>query len=312
MSNTNREQITKAVSLLRAGVPFAMPTETVYGLACDAANDIAVKKVFEIKGRPSFNPLISHYASLDEVKKDVLMNDLALKLAQCFWPGPLTMVLPKTANSRIGDLVTAGLSTAAVRIPRHELTLELLAEFAGPVAAPSANPSSRLSPVAAAHVEQLFAGALDFVLDGGKATCGLESTVVEVLDDELIVLRPGTIAAADLAEICPKLSYAATGDKPRSPGMLLKHYSPRTPLRLGSDSAKADEALLAFGQLPANHAEFAAVYNLSASADLNEAAANLYSMLHEIDTKAYSSIAVMSIPEEGLGKAINDRLRRAL
>jgi len=323
----NSDSLTKVLALLKAHQVVALPTETVYGLAALAASTEAVGKIFKIKGRPSFNPIISHYASLDELFKDVEVDERAIKLAESFWPGPLTMILNKNKDSRITDLVCAGLNTAAVRIPRHEFTLELLKQLGEPLAAPSANPSGRLSPSAAQHVADLFEGRLEWIVDGGSCKKGLESTVLDLSSDTPKLLRYGTLTVKEIENVIGKVALAEHDETIKSPGMLLKHYAPKSPLRLNYDftsSILENEALISFGSIAealskteSNYTEadlyskFRKIVNISPSADLDEAAAKLFAALHDLDSLALSSIAIMKIPDEGVGKAINDRLSRA-
>ena len=324
---STKKTLEQILVLLKAKQVVALPTETVYGLAALASSTEAVEKIFQIKGRPSFNPIISHYASLDELFKDVEFDERAVKLAESFWPGPLTMILNKTKDSRITDIVCAGLNTAAVRIPRHDFTLELLKELAEPVAAPSANPSGRLSPSAAQHVADLFQGRLEWIVDGGSCEKGLESTVIDLSDSRTKLLRYGTVTAAEVERIIGKLALAEEDESIKSPGMLLKHYAPKCSLRLNYDFQSPvleNEALIGFGSLEKVLAEaeinysleelnskFIKIVNISPNADLSEAAANLFAALHDLDSLSLKSIAVMKIPDEGVGKAINDRLKRA-
>ncbi len=298
-----------AVNLLRSGDIVAIPTETVYGLAADACNDHAVANIFALKNRPRFNPLIVHVDSQESAALYVKFNEIAHQLAQAFWPGPLTMVLPMKSDSAISPLVSAGLQTLAVRVPNHPLTLELLQRSQMPLAAPSANVSSTLSPSTAAHVDKSFAGQVN-VIDGGASSVGLESTIIDVTGSRAKLLRPGGLAREDIEKIIGPIEVATLNvHKPTSPGQLLKHYAPKRPLRLNATSIALNEALLAFGEnVPKDAAQ---VLNLSPKGNLTEAAANFFSMLHELDQPCYQAIAVMPIPNQGLGVAINDRLRRA-
>lgn len=314
--------ITKAVQALLEGLPVGMPTETVYGLACDARSDMAVARVFAAKGRPSFNPLIVHVDSLASAQSLVEFDPLSLQLAQRFWPGPLTLVLKRRAECPISWLVSAGLDTLALRVPNHPVALQLLAAAAIPLAAPSANPSGRLSPTQANHV-QLQDSDVE-VLDGGPCAVGVESSVVRVVDGRAWLLRPGGLARADIEQVTGPLASPSTldglepetnqpyaqGSAPQhSPGQLLAHYAPSRPLRLDAREVAENEALLAFGRhvLPGA----GAVLNLSESGDVTEAAANLFAYLRTLDREPFQAIAVMPIPHEGLGEAICDRLRRA-
>ena len=303
--------IERAREILAAGGLVAFPTETVYGLGADACNPHAVARVFEAKGRPRFNPLISHLATSGAALALARPSALAERLAKRFWPGPLTLVLPRAEDCPVDPLAMAGLDTLALRVPAHPLALELLAAFGGPVVAPSANHSGGLSPTRADHVTMGLGDAIDLVLDGGACALGLESTVLAIVDEEATLLRPGALALEVIeAEIEGGVGLpAADPARPTSPGQLASHYAPRLPIRLNVVSALADEALLAFG--PVVPAGALATRNLSPGGDLVEAAANLFHMLHELDASGARGIAAMAVPEHGLGLAINDRLRRA-
>ncbi len=321
------ENIKEAVDLLKSGEVIAIPTETVYGLAADANNPKAVAKIFQIKGRPSFNPLISHYAELGEIKKDVEFNEKARILAEKFWPGPMTLVLNKTSNSRISDIVSANLKTAAVRIPNHKTTLELLNKFSGPLAAPSANPSGKLSPSKAIHVQELFQSKLNFILDGGSCKHGLESTVIDLSEDQVKVLRYGSIKLEEIESVVQDIVLPPESEKGiKAPGMMLKHYSPKTHLeinlRIEEILHKQDKnkniALILFGRKDLNqeiiqklNQQYHKIINLSEVGDHKEAAKNLFSSLHELDKLNLDKILIQEIPSLGIGLAINDRLRRA-
>jgi L-threonylcarbamoyladenylate synthase len=305
----------KAAALcLGAGGLVAFPTETVYGLGADATNGRAVARLYAAKGRPSFNPLIAHVASLAEARRLARFDATATRLAEAFWPGPLTLVLPKAPDCAVSDLATAGLDSIAVRVPDHPVALALLAAFGKPVVAPSANRSGHVSPTTAAHVLADLRGQIDLVVDGGPTHVGVESTIVACLERPSL-LRPGGLAREaiarllghPLAEASP-METVAEDEAPLAPGMLASHYAPRARLRLEATSVQADEALLAFG--PALEHQ-AAMLNLSLRGDLVEAAANLFSHLRALDASGTKSIAVMPVPERGLGEAINDRLRRA-
>ncbi len=339
--DTSENSLNKALELLNSDDVVAIPTETVYGLAASAASTKAVEKVFKIKGRPSFNPIISHYANLDEIFKDVICDERVIKLAESFWPGPLTIILNKTKNSRISEIVCAGLNTAGVRIPRHPFTLELLRQFAAPVAAPSANPSGRLSPSSAAHVAKLFQDheddenaeigvqrhCLEWIVDGGNCECGLESTVLDLSSSLPKLLRYGSVSVMELKNILGEIALPEQDESIRSPGMLLKHYAPKCKLRLNysfNDKPRENEALIAFGSIAESLTQsqsrltesdlkslFRKIINISPSADLDEAASKLFSSLHELESLGLDSIAVMPILDFAVGKAINDRLLRA-
>jgi L-threonylcarbamoyladenylate synthase len=309
------EAIEAAARALRGGGLVAFPTETVYGLGADATNARAVAAVFEAKGRPRFNPLIVHVATLEAAAALGHLTEAAAQLARAFWPGPLTLVLAKRDGCPVADLATAGLDTVAVRVPAHPVAQALLQAAQVPIVAPSANRSGHVSPTAAEHVAADFAAAGDpvaVILDGGTATIGLESTVVDATRTEPIVLRLGAVAREDLARVLGQPVAVATGGegKPASPGMLARHYAPKARLRLNATDVGEDEALLAFGHagVPAHPG---IMLNLSWSADIVEAAANLFAALRTLDAAGAKAIAVMPIPEQGLGEAINDRLRRA-
>jgi len=309
--------IAEAARTLAAGGLVAFPTETVYGLGADATNGRAVARLYEAKGRPAFNPLIVHVGDLKAAQALARFNAEALRLAESFWPGPLTLVIPKAAGCRVAALATAGLDTIAVRVPDHPVAREILAALSKPVVAPSANRSGHVSPTRAEHVLADLAGRIDLIVDGGATPVGVESTIVACLDEPML-LRPGGLPRAAIERaLARKLARAPSGlaradEAPLAPGMLLAHYAPRTPLRLDVGRVEPDEALLAFGPVPAQGASGARkVLNLSARADLTEAAVNLFSHLRALDAAGASAIAVMPIPAEGLGEAINDRLARA-
>lgn len=305
------EAVAEAARLLKGGALVAFPTETVYGLGADARIDRAVAAIFAAKGRPRFNPLIVHWVSPDAAAGAVAFDGRAERLARLFWPGPLTLVLARREGSGISLLCSAGLETLAVRVPAHPVVRRLLAAFGGPIAAPSANRSGAVSPTAAAHVAESLGDQAALILDGGRSQVGLESTVLDLTRPEPALLRPGGVTLEALVAVIGPIAEASgqTG-APRSPGMLERHYAPRLPLRLGvEDAARPGEALLAFGPRPPKG--FAATLNLSPTGDLAEAAANLFAMLHALDRAEHSAIAVMPIPEHRLGRAINDRLRRA-
>lgn len=298
-----------------------MPTETVYGLAANALDGKAVARIFEAKGRPSFNPLITHFADAREIEPFAHMDDRAKTLAQTFWPGPLTMILRRKEGCPISELVTAGLPTLAVRVPGHKAAQALIKAAGVPLAAPSANPSGTLSPTSAAHVARMLGDKVDLVLAAGASRVGLESTVIDLSTDTAVILRPGGITPEELsAALGGPLAIAKESDDIKSPGQLLKHYAPKTPLRLNAVDLQPGEALLAFGPIKfmgiqgggaAASLPEDKIRNLSEQQDLHEAAANLFTMLHDLDSFGHPSIAVMNIPDTGLGIAINDRLKRA-
>ncbi|MBE7733953.1 L-threonylcarbamoyladenylate synthase [Devosia faecipullorum] len=299
--------IAEAAALLRAGRLVAFPTETVYGLGANAKNADAVLSIYETKGRPRFNPLIVHCADLAMAESLAEFSPLARQLAEAFWPGPLSLVLKLRPGHGLADVATAGLDTVALRVPDHPLALALLRETGLPLAAPSANPSGRLSPTSAEQVQRGFAGKVP-VLDGGACKSGVESTIIAIDEENLIQLRAGALAREEIERVTGlKVQKAATGAAISAPGMMLSHYAPNAHMRLDA-VPEAGDAWLAFGP----SAPFAGISrNLSASGDLREAARNLFAMLHELDGTGAKSIAVAPIPETGLGEAINDRLRRA-
>ena len=299
--------IAEAAALLRSGALVAFGTETVYGLGADATDARAAAAIFAAKDRPRFNPLICHFPDADAAWRHVVPSALARALAARFWPGPLTLVLPRRPDSNVALLTGAGLDTLAVRVPAHPAALALLAAVGRPVAAPSANRSGRVSPTRAAHVMDELGGRIAAVLECGPCAVGVESTVLDLSGERPALLRPGGAAAEAIEAITGPLARAGAGG-PRGPGMLASHYAPSVPVRLSADSVAADEALLAFGPpLPGGRA----VFQLSAAGDPAEAAARLFEGLRALDTSGARAIAVMPVPERGLGAAINDRLRRA-
>ena len=298
--------IDRAAQILRAGELVAFPTETVYGLGGDARNDLAVAKIFAAKGRPRFNPLIVHVLDATAAEEFVVMDDRARQIASLFWPGPLTMVLPLRAGSRLSPLVTADLQTVAVRVPAHKAALELLRAFGGPLAAPSANPSGRISPTRAAHVAAGLTGRIAAILDGGPCEVGVESTILGLIDAPKL-LRAGGVGREVLeAHLGHAITPCKESGTPNAPGQLASHYAPNAALRLGADGPIGDEIFIGFGAIEG-------ALNLSASGDLVEAAANLFHLLRQADDLAGQDgrIAVAMIPQTGLGLAINDRLTRA-
>jgi len=300
----------EAARILRAGGLVAFPTETVYGLGADATDDKAVAAIFEAKGRPRFNPLIVHLPNFEQAANCVRINELARVAAERFWPGPLTLVLPRGADTHISYLCRAGLDTLAVRVPGHPVAQTLLAAVGRPLAAPSANASGGVSPTTAAHVADSLDGRVDLILDGGACAVGLESSVLDLTGGRPLLLRPGGIPKEELEGTLGSIEEdSSQEDAPRSPGRLASHYAPGQPLRLEAREVNPDEALLAFG--PAPPAGARTTLNLSQNGDIVEAAANLFAMLHALDDPRHAAIAVMPIPERGLGAAINDRLRRA-
>jgi L-threonylcarbamoyladenylate synthase len=302
------QALARAGALLRAGRLVAFPTETVYGLGGDATSERAVADIFSAKRRPHFNPLIVHVPSLGDAEELAIFTEAARRAAARFWPGPLSLVLPRRPGSGLALLASAGLDTVAVRVPAHPIALTLLRKTGRPVAAPSANRSGRISPTEAAHVAEDLGDAVALILDDGATTVGIESTVLDMTRDHPALLRPGGISVEQLIELLGPLAGPGPG-LPKSPGMLASHYAPALPVRLDATAARPGEALLAFG--PDAPPGFAEVLWLSRSGDLAEAAANLFSMLRRLDRPVFCGIAVMTIPEHGLGLAINDRLRRA-
>jgi L-threonylcarbamoyladenylate synthase len=309
MSDPTPAAIAKAARLLREGKLVAFPTETVYGLGADATNDEAVASIFAAKGRPQFNPLIVHVANAEAVERFGVLDARARNLAARFWPGALTLVVPRVKDCAISWLATAGLETIALRVPAHRIAQDLLSAFGGPIAAPSANRSGFVSSTSAQHVVESLADAVVLVLDGGSTLHGLESTIVGLIDAQPTLLRPGAIPRTEIEAIVGALGIAHDpAGAPHSPGRLKRHYATVKPLRLNATSVEGDEALLAFGVA----LKGAAVsLNLSEARDLKEAAANLFAMLRVLDGAEVRGIAVMQIPADGLGEAINDRLQRA-
>jgi L-threonylcarbamoyladenylate synthase len=309
--------VAEAARCLTEGGLVAFPTETVYGLGADATQAPAIARLYEAKGRPSFNPLIAHVADLAAARKIARFDATAIQLAEAFWPGPLTLVLPKTDNCPVAELATAGLDTVAIRVPAHGIARDILRAFGGAVVAPSANISGHVSPTTAAHVASDLTGRVDLILDGGPVEVGVESTIVACFDVPML-LRPGGLPREAIERVLghalQRLPDDAVNDdaQPLAPGMLASHYAPRTPVRLNATSVEPDEALLAFGDAGIGGANAAkAVMNLSAAGDLSEAAANLFGYLRALDARLARTIAVMPVPHHGLGEAINDRLRRA-
>ncbi|MFP5330175.1 MAG: L-threonylcarbamoyladenylate synthase [Alphaproteobacteria bacterium] len=290
------EAIAQAARLILAGDVVAVPTETVYGLAADATNAQAVARIYEAKGRPSFNPLIVHVFSLDDACEIAALGPLSLELARKHWPGPLTIVAPLQPGSAIASLVTAGLRTVAVRVPRHRAIRALLEASGRPLAAPSANLSGSISPTRADHVRKSLGGRIPLIIDDGACPSGIESTIVSESEGQLRLLRPGPIEIEGALRAAP--------GKIEAPGQLASHYAPSKPLRLNATSARDDEYLIGFGSV-------AGESNLSQSGDLVEAAANLFDLLHLADASKKPKIAVAPVPDNGLGRAINDRLGRA-
>jgi L-threonylcarbamoyladenylate synthase len=313
----NDAAVASAVQCLKQGGLVAFPTETVYGLGADATKAGAIARLYEAKGRPLFNPLIATVGDIAAAITIARFDATATMLAETFWPGPLTLVLPKTDDCPVADLATAGLDTIAVRVPAHPVARAILHAFAGPVVAPSANLSGHVSPTTAAHVQSDLSGRIDLIIDGGAVMVGVESTIVGCFGTPML-LRPGGLPREEIERALgrplarlPEEAGTETG-QPLAPGMLASHYAPRTPVRLNARRIDAGEALLAFGPGTVGGVEAASVVmNLSTRGDLAEAAANLFGYLRALDARGARTIAVMPVPPLGLGEAINDRLRRA-
>ncbi|HEX3709970.1 MAG TPA: L-threonylcarbamoyladenylate synthase [Pseudolabrys sp.] len=307
--NADGAAIEAAARCLGQGGLVAFPTETVYGLGADASDGAAVARLYAAKGRPAFNPLIAHVASGNAARRLGAFDSAAEKLAAAFWPGPLTLVVPKRPDCGLSDLALAGLDTIGLRVPAHPIARTLLDTFKRPIVAPSANRSGHVSPTSAAHVIADLRGRIDMILDAGPCPVGVESTIVACFEKPAL-LRPGGLARADIERVLGHALVDAplAEDAPLAPGMLASHYAPRARLRLDAERPAPGEALLAFGPSPAGDC---VTLNLSARGDLIEAAANLFSHLRALDASGIESIAVMKVPHEGLGEAINDRLKRA-
>jgi L-threonylcarbamoyladenylate synthase len=313
----NEAAVTAAARCFAEGGLVAFPTETVYGLGTDATNARAIARLYEAKGRPLFNPLIATVGDIGAAMRIARFDATAIKLAEAFWPGPLTLVLPKTNDCPVADLATAGLDTIAIRVPAHPVARAILRAFGGPVVAPSANLSGHVSATTAAHVQSDLMGLIDLIVDGGAVPVGVESTIVGCFDAPML-LRPGGLPRGEIERVLGQslLRPAEHADEgtgqPLAPGMLASHYAPRTRVRLNAADVEAGEALLAFGPDSVPGAEAAsAAMNLSPRGDLAEAAANLFGYLRALDTEGARAIAVTPVPHHGLGEAINDRLRRA-
>ena len=297
-------EMEKAADILKASGLVAFPTETVYGLGADATNDHAVAKIYAAKGRPNFNPLIAHVEDVEQAFGLAQFAAGALTLAARFWPGPLTLVLPRKDGCKVSLLASAGLPSIAIRVPRHPLALELIRAVGRPVVAPSANASGRISPTTAQHVRDGLGAKVDLILDGGPSEVGLESTIVSFLDETPRLLRSGGLSRDEIEQALGRKLEGATAGPFHAPGQLESHYAPSAPLRLNAQAWHEGEARLGFGTLDAP-------LNLSRKGDVVEAAANLFAMLHQLDATKPKMIAVAAIPMQGLGEAINDRLRRA-
>jgi L-threonylcarbamoyladenylate synthase len=308
--------VAEAARCLATGGLVAFPTETVYGLGADAANAAAIARLYAAKGRPSFNPLIAHVADLAAARQIARFDAPALALAEAFWPGPLTLVLPKAPGCAVAELATAGLDTVALRIPSHPVARAILRGFGGAVVAPSANRSGHVSPTTAAHVRADLDGRIDLIVDGGAVAVGVESSIVGCFELPML-LRPGGLPREAIERVLGRkladpADDASAETKPLAPGMLASHYAPRTKVRLNAERIEPGEALLAFGPVALPGVDTATVQlNLSATGDLAEAATNLFGYLRALDAKGARGIAVMPIPTHDLGEAINDRLRRA-
>ena len=306
ISPTNNN-IEYAISQLKSGNLIGLPTETVYGLGGDARSSDVVAKIFALKGRPSFNPLISHVCDIEMAMQYGVFSNKAKLLVEHFWPGAFTIVVPRKANSEICDLTCAGLETIALRCPNHEIANQIIKGFGAPIAAPSANISGHVSPTSAQHVESEFGENLSIIIDGGECQIGLESTVVAVFDNAVTLLRYGAITIGEIEKVIGgRVQIANLHDEksPKSPGMLLKHYSPNAPLFLDCDKAHEGEILIGFGDMDCQ-------LNLSKTGNLQEAAANLYRMIRQADAQKPRAIKIAPIPNTGIGTAINDRLSRA-
>jgi L-threonylcarbamoyladenylate synthase len=305
--------IATAAALLREGKLVGLPTETVYGLAADATSGTAVASIYAAKDRPSFNPLIAHLPDLAAAQRQGLFDANALALARAFWPGPLTLVVPVSAGCTVSDLARAGLETIGLRVPAHRAAQAVLRLVDRPIAAPSANRSGRISATSAEHVMAELDGRIDAVLNGGPTRVGLESTIVACLDGAPRLLRPGGIPRSAIEGVIgrPLVLAGESGVAPISPGLLASHYAPEASVRLGATAPRDGEAWLGFGPDPEAAAAASVALNLSPGGDLAEAASNLFGFLRRLDARRPASIAVAAIPHEGLGEAINDRLKRA-
>lgn len=298
------DNISAAATLLREGGLVAMPTETVYGLAANAADADAVARIYAAKQRPQFNPLIAHVSSIEMAEREGILGANARRLVEAFWPGPLTLVVDVAATGSVSELARAGLDSIALRMPAHPVAQQLIEAFGGPLVAPSANPSGKISPTRPEHVLQDMGDQVDLILDGGACAAGVESTIIDARGEHPALLRPGSLDPAEIEKIWPGLIRPTLNpDAPQSPGQLLRHYAPDAKLRLNAEAPEAGEAYLGFG--PGD-----ATLNLSPTGDMTEAAANLFAMLRDLDAR-FDRIAVAPIPASGLGEAINDRLTRA-
>ncbi len=305
-------QIARAAEILRAGGLVAFPTETVYGLGADATSAWAVARIYDAKGRPSFNPLIAHVADIDAARREALLPEAAVRLAQAFWPGPLTLVAPAAPGGSVCELARAGLTSVALRVPDHPVARALIDALGRPIAAPSANRSGHVSPVTAAHVAEDLGGRVEMILDGGRTAAGLESTIVSFCGPEPALLRPGAIPREKIEKLLGRKLAAPAHAEVTAPGMTASHYAPNARLRLEAHELLEGEGALDFaGRLRGQAPPGAIVLDLSPRGDLVEAAANLFAFLRELDSRGAEKVAVAHLPERGLGEAINDRLRRA-
>ncbi|HEV7694582.1 MAG TPA: L-threonylcarbamoyladenylate synthase [Hyphomonadaceae bacterium] len=304
---TSPADLDEAARVILSGGLVAIPTETVYGLAADATNGLAVAKIYTAKGRPSFNPLICHVSNLSMAIELAEFSPLARELAEAFWPGPLTLVLPRTRGCPVAELATAGLDTIALRSPKHVATLGLIERAGRPLAAPSANPSETISPTTAAHVAHNLGSKIDLIIDGGACSAGLESTIIALHETGAVMLRPGALERSKIESLTGPLASPDASKGILAPGMMRRHYAPRARLRLNALEVQPGEAYLAFGAPPQG---LLPSLNLSIRGDLEEAASNLFAMLRALD-ESHTSIAVAPIPESGIGEAMNDRLNRA-
>ena len=304
--NSDKYGIKTAAAQLRAGKLVAFPTETVYGLGANAYINEAVASIYEAKRRPSFNPLIVHFNNIDNVKQQVVWNEWSEKIAEKFWPGAVTFILNRTKNCQLSLLVSAGLDTVAVRIPSNKIANKLIEESGCPIAAPSANASGKISPTTAEHVETSLGSRIPYIVNGGSCAIGLESTVIDLSGKNPTLLRFGGVTLGQLNAIIGPISLCYNENIILSPGMLSRHYAPDTPIRLNATKFSKTETVLGFGPRAPTSA-----FNLSSTGNLIEAAANLFNFMHKLNKPGASPIAVMPIPEVGLGQAINDRLRRS-
>lgn len=304
IASFSSETLSQACRLLAAGEVVAIPTETVYGLAADATNDQAIAKIYAVKQRPQFNPLIVHCYSIDQAKLYAEFDGRAEKLAAMFWPGPITFVLKRQAGSQISLLASSGLDTLAVRLPAHPMARALIESYGKPLAAPSANLSQTISPTSAEDVQASLKDRVPLIIDGGQTQVGLESTIIDLTEETAKILRPGGISIEQIQEIIGPVERSTAGAAIKAPGMMARHYAPSVPMRLNVELPEKGELFLGFGEMVCD-------YNLSPSRNLEEAAANLFRMMRLMDQPGIKGIAVAPIPQDGLGLAINDRLARA-